>query len=119
MEEKQVESWVERFDFQANGMTFDLRMTSVYMEEWQIWQEELMKIATAIISEMCLTQTQLKVQEHPQVFMDSELMGKEMLFRYCAEVGKVEVLFDFEPRTQEITYKSMAPTMYEEVYSLF
>lgn len=119
MKEKQVESWMERFDFQANGMSFDLRMTSVCVEEWGKWQEELMKIATSVISEMCRYKPQFNLQVRPQIFMDSELMGEKMLFRYCSEVGKVEVLFDFEPRTQEITYKSMAPTMYEEVYSLF
>lgn len=119
MEIKPEESWVAQFDFQANGMTFDLRMTGVYIEEWEMWQEELLKKATEVIREMCQHQSQFYFSEQPQVFMDSEFTGKEMLFRYCAEVGKVEVLFDFEPRTHEITYKSMEPTMYDEIYSLF
>lgn len=119
MEEKQVNSWVERFDFQANGMTFDLRLTTVCPEEWGQWQEELMLHATSIINEMCRFNPQIDLQMRPQVYVDSELNGESMLFRYCSEVGKVEVFFDFQPRTQEIFYKSMEPTMYEEVYSLF
>lgn len=119
MEEKQVKNWTDRFDFQANGMAFDLRMTEVCTDEWKKWQEELLKIATSVINEMCRFKPQFNLQVRPQVFMDSELVEEEMVFRYCSEVGKVEVMFNFQPRTQEITYRNMEPTMYEEVYSLF
>lgn len=118
MKEEQVKNWTERFNFQASGMQFDLRLTEVCTEEWGVWRQSLLNLATAVIHEMNRFASRFDV-DGQAVFEDTEFTGEEMVFRYCSEVGKVEVLFDFHPRTLEIRYKSMQPTMYEDVYSLF
>ena len=115
----QVQDMQKRFDFRANGMEYDLRLVSTTEKEWEKWQDELLKLATSVINEMCRYQPQFTLKVRPQIFTDTERTNTEMYFRFCSDVGRVEVVFDYEPKTLNITYKRMEPTMYEELYSLF
>lgn len=119
MEEARVADLQNRFDFRAEGMGFDLRLVDVCSEEWEQWQDELLGLATMVINEMCQCNPHYDLHVHPQIFVDWERSERDILFRYCSEVGKVEVLFNFEPKTHGISYNRMIPVMYEEVFSLF
>lgn len=119
MEEKQIGELQNSFDFQAEGMHFDLRLVGVCSEEWNAWQDELMELAASVIREMCWYNPEYNSEMCPHIFVDMERSEQDMVFRFCSEVGKVEVLFDIEPKTQGITYNRMLPVMYEEVFSLF
>lgn len=109
----------KRFDFKASGMTYDLRLISVTEREWERWQDELLAMVNQVMEEMIHLHSDHAFIENCQIFMDTERNDEEMNFIYCSDAGKVEVIFDFEPKTLSVTYNRMIPTIYETMHSLF
>ncbi|WP_442638139.1 hypothetical protein [Rossellomorea marisflavi] len=109
----------KRFDLLASGMTYDLRLISVTDKEWRQWQDELLKLATSVINEMCRYHSSFSLTKRPEIFQESARVGDQMVFRFHSEAGKVQVYFDCCPKTLQISYARMEPTLYEEVFSLF
>lgn len=119
MKANRIKDMEKRFDMLASGMKYDLRIVSITDKEWRQWQDELLKLATAVIHEMCRYHSSFSLTKRPDIFQESEQAGNEMIYRFHSEAGKVEVVFDCCPKTLEITYNRMIPTIYEEVFSLF
>ena len=95
------------------NLNYDLRLVSITGEDWNAWEDNLERIVLDIFEKM-----------HPNrllnlmITRDSDVRNEEMYFIYYSDVGKIEVIFAFNPRTLEIVYKNITVNKYEEVYSL-
>lgn len=115
-----LEDAKKRFEFQAKtkGLSYDLRIVSTTKAEWEAWKDELLEMSASSILEMYRTTNRFIRRSEINIFSESEQIGQEMVFRYFSDAGKVEVIFDVQPRTLEITYKDVVMTQYEETFSL-
>lgn len=106
------------FHDKTSGFYFDLRMTSTLVEEWLNWQDALLDMASVVIIEMYRGKDK-NVQLHEiSISSDSERIENEMVFRFYSSIGKIEVLFTFNPKTLEIHYKDVFICEYEETFAL-
>lgn len=115
-----MEDAKKRFEFQAKtkSLYYDLRLVSTTAQEWESWKNDLMEMSAGSILEMYRATNRFIRRSEINIFSESEQIGETMVFRFYSDAGKVEVLFDLNPRTLEITYRDVVMTQYEETFSL-
>lgn len=95
------------------NLNYDLRLVSITTEDWLEWEDNLERIVVGLFEKMHPSLT-----SDLMISRDSDVKDEEMRFIYYSDVGKVEIVFAFNPRTLEIMYKNITANKYEEIYSL-
>lgn len=95
------------------NLNYDLRLVSITTEDWLEWEDNLERIVVGLFEKMHPSHT-----SDLMISRDSDVKDEEMRFIYYSDVGKVEIVFAFNPRTLEIMYKNITVNKYEEIYSL-